>query len=68
MASPIKGLIITPAGDYNALSLKPVRHDALPVDDEKTSLDNNVNLDDGVKNKLVEGAAWWARVSLMRKR
>jgi len=38
-------------GDQNALSVKPARHDALPIDDE-TILDNIVNLDDRVKNEL----------------
>jgi hypothetical protein len=41
-------------GDRNALSLKPARHDALPINDRETILDNIVNLDDSVKNKPVE--------------
>jgi hypothetical protein len=44
------------------------RHRGSPDQRRKTILDNIVKLDDSVKNKPVEFAEWWARVSLTSKR
>jgi len=69
MASLIEGPIITsPSLIRNAVSSKPARRECTSDRRRGVILDNIVNIDDIVKNKLVEGAKWRARVSLTSKR